>query len=58
MKCPVCGRELSIYYSDFDQIDEQFVNHFVGQCFDCNRNYEWDEIYSLSEITPPTEVEE
>ena len=57
MKCPTCGKELSVYYSDFEQIDEKCINLFAGQCINCNDNYEWKEIYTLDEITIPKKIE-
>ena len=58
MKCPNCSRTLTHvgYYSN-EQDGDTYINSVSGFCPVCCKWFEWAEIFTLSEITPPEEME-
>lgn len=59
MVCPKCGHVFSNSdcYST-EQDGDIYINYISAYCTWCRKYYEWKEIFTLSEVTYPVEMEE
>ena len=57
MKCPNCDHTLAKpdCYST-EQDGDSYINYISAYCPYCRKWFEWKEIFTLSEITPPEEM--
>ena len=54
LKCPKCGGEIESIDSYDSTIDATKVITFnVGQCVECETDFQWREYYTLTHITDP-----
>lgn len=55
--CPNCGTELGAYEKVWYSNDgDYYCETWKGQCPDCDKWYEWDEIYSFERIDNVEEI--
>ena len=57
MNCPKCGHTFvdSDCYST-EQDGDSYFNYISAYCSWCRKWFEWVEVFTLSEITPPKEM--
>jgi hypothetical protein len=58
MKCPNCGGNISIYFTDGNEYDGEYHNYFEGSCYNCGKSYEWEDIYKFAYTTPLYKIDE
>lgn len=59
MNCPKCGHIFATPdYSSTEQEGNSCINYISAYCPWCRKWFEWMEIFTLSEITPPEEIKE
>jgi endogenous inhibitor of DNA gyrase (YacG/DUF329 family) len=59
MKCPKCGHTF-IHSDSYSTIQDSnsYIDYMSAYCPLCRKWFEWKEIFTLSEITPPEEMKE
>lgn len=59
MNCPKCGHTFVApeCYST-EQDGDSYINYLSAYCPWCCKEFGWMEVFTLSEITPPEEIQE
>lgn len=56
-KCPICGEHLQYDLStDGNYDDDKYTVYWVGFCDHCDIDYEWTEVFTITEIIGPKKL--